>query len=153
MSALHVAWRNAGPPEITPVLSQGQAGPAAGPTVLAVRASPGGRLCLEAALNPEALTAAVSALGGVAHWLRLADASLRILPAQTGPLVLARGDSYVALIRGAAEPDPAQTMAAARFIHLRDYFNADKLAAALLLELEDGNAGAPGLGVLVVECR
>jgi hypothetical protein len=149
MSALHVAWRSAGPPENKPVLSEGQTGPLAGPGTLAVCASPGMPLCLEVALDPFALTLAASAPAGVAHWLRLADASLKPLPARPNPLALARGDSYVALISGAGELDPEQRMAAARFVHLRDYFNADKLASALLMELHTEN----GLGVLVVECR
>ena len=151
MPALHVAWRSAGPQESSPVLSQGQAGPLAGPAALAVSAAPGGPVCLEAALDPAALTAAATVSGSVSHWLRLADASLRPLPDQSGMLALARGDSYVALVSSAPELDPAMRMAAAHFIHLRDYFNADKLASALLGELAAENG--PGLGVLVVECR
>ena len=149
MSALHVAWRSAGPQENSPVLSQGTAGPLVSPAALVVSAAPGGPVCLQAALDPAALTAAATVSGGVSHWLRLADASLRPVPDQSGLMVLARGDSYVALVSSAPEPDPAQRMAAARFIHLRDYFNADKLASALLEELAAEN----GLGVLVVECR
>ena len=149
MSALHVAWRSAGPQENSPVLSQGKEGPLAGPAALVVTASAGGPVCLEAALDPAALTAAASISAGVSHWLRMADASLRPLPARSGLLALTRGDSYVALVTGEAQPDPAQQMAAARFIHLRDYFNAEKMAEALLLELE----AETGLGVLVVECR
>ena len=151
MPALHVAWRSAGPQENSPVLSQGRAGPLAGLAALSVGAAPGGPICLEAALDPAGLTIAASVHGGVSHWLRLADASLRPLPARSGLLVLARGDSYVALVRSAPEADPAQRMAAARFVHLRDYFNADKLANALLRELHAEHG--LGLGVLVVECR
>src|SRR5678809_239809 len=121
MSALHVAWRSAGPPEIAPVLSQGNAGRIADRAELVISAVPGGPACLEAALDPAALTAAASISAGVSHWLRMADASLRPLPARSGLLALTRGDSYVALVTGEAQPDPAQQMAAARFIHLRDY--------------------------------
>jgi hypothetical protein len=153
MPALHVAWRSAGPTGNSPVLSQGQPGLLVSRATLAATASANGPLCLEAALDPLALTVSASASAGVSHWLRLADASLRPLPAESGPLVLARGDSYVALVSRAPEPDTALNMAAARFIHLRDYFNADKLASALLLELQDGQPTGPGLGVLVVECR
>ena len=149
MPDLQVAWRSAGPQENRPALSQGMEGPPAGPAALKVDAAPGGPVCLEAALDPAALTVEASTSGGVAHWLRLADASLRPLTAQSALLVLERGDSYVALVTGDASLDPSVRMAAARFIHLRDYFNADKLAVALLLELENGR----GLGVLVVECR
>jgi hypothetical protein len=151
MSALHVAWRSAGPQQSSPMLSQGSEGRLTGPTALAVRAAPGGPVCLEAALDPAGLTVAASIAAQASHWLRLADASLRPLTAQSGLLTLARGDSYVALVTSGAELDPAQRMAAARFIHLRDYFNAEKLASALLDELAAENGR--GLGVLVVECR
>jgi hypothetical protein len=148
MIGLQAAWRSAGLTENCPVLSQGQAGPLPGPTLLAVSVSPGGPQCLEITLDPITLTAAANAGEGVAHWLRLADASLKPLAARPALLKLARGDSYVAVISGAGELDLGQRMAAARFIHLRDYFNAEKMAAALLAELAE-----PRLGVLVVECR
>jgi hypothetical protein len=150
---LHAAWHSAGPEETTPVLSQGQAGRLAAAAIMTVTAEPGAPVCLELALDPAALTVIANASTQAAHWLRLADASLKPLPTQPGLLVLARGDSYIALIGGETAPDPSMRMAAARFIHLRDYFNADKLAEALLLELQGGKVNPPRLGVLVVECR
>jgi hypothetical protein len=87
----------------------------------------------------------------------LADATLKSLEPAPAPIQLAPGDAYVAVITGWAPLTPAARLAAARFIHLRDYFNADKLAAELLKHLLE-DAGAldqplPALGALVIECR
>ena len=155
MSPLHAAWRAAGPKQATPVLAGPgwQVGALAGPTRVVVSARPGGPEALTADLAPATVTIEPTAGDSARHWLRLADGTVRPLAKAPGPLALEPGDSYVAVVTGVA-PDPALSIAAARFIHLRDYFNADKLAGALLAELagQEGEA-ASGMGVLVVECR
>jgi hypothetical protein len=106
----------------------------------------------EARLSP-------AAEAGALHYFRLADATVRPLPPTPPVLACQPGDAYIAVTPAAAQlaaGEPGGASAAiARFLHLRDYFNADKLAAALLAHLVElgGDAGATGAGVLVVEAR
>lgn len=121
-------------------------------------------------LDPEALTLHFVAQPGVLHYFRLADATLIPLPPAHPPalhnplsrqahwhgptLTLAAGDAYIALSPGAARL--ADSPAVARFLHLRDYFNAEKLAEALLahlFELAGDDPPAEAVTVLVVEAR
>lgn len=95
----------------------------------------------------------------ILHYFRLADATVKLLPPAPPPLIFQPGDAYVAITPGAARmagDQPGGAGAAiARFIHLRDYFNAGRLAEALLAHLLELNASAnpSGAGVLVVEAR
>lgn len=126
-------------------------------------------LILRVVLDPFRLTLTHAAQPGVLHYLRLADATLIPLPpahppsrhalmaerpqSQGGPLELARGDAYIAVSPGMARR--VDSPALARFLHLRDYFNADKLAAAIL-NLADAAAPEPlpeAVTVLVIEAR
>lgn len=92
-----------------------------------------------------------------AHFLRLADATLRPLEPEPGPINLAPGDAYVALMPGQPPLASQAGLATARFIHLRDYFNADKLAVDLLNYLLADDyleyQSQTSLGALVIECR
>lgn len=112
------------------------------------------------------------AAAGVAHYLRLADATLiplppehegirhRLIPWQLarlqpgGPgtplrLPLEAGDAYIAVAGS-----PIDSPAIARFIHLRDYFNADRLAEALSGELRVLTLNpAADTTLLVIESR
>jgi hypothetical protein len=125
---------------------------------------------LRLSLDPASLTLHAAAQPGVLHYFRLADATLVPLPPEHPPalhrlirwqahwhgptLHLAAGDAYIALSPGAARV--ADSPAIARFLHLRDYFNADKLAEALLahlLELAGANPLPEDVTVLVVEAR
>jgi hypothetical protein len=88
------------------------------------------------------------------HYFRLADGTVRPLPAQPAPLHCAAGDAYVALSPG-VQP-VADGHAIAHFIHVRDDFNADKLAQALLdhvMEVAGADAFGEDVTVLVVETR
>jgi hypothetical protein len=116
--------------------------------------APGDTPLLRLALDPEAATLTAQAIEGVWHYWRYADATLKHLPPAPPPLALAPGDAYVAVSPGVARV--ADRPAVARFLHERDYFNAARLAQALLACLA-GLAGAAGfpepVTVLVVEAR
>jgi len=103
------------------------------------------------------VTSATSTTEGIIHFLRLADAALKQLGPDPGQVLLAPGDAYVAVISGGKSLTSETKLATARFIHLRDEFNADKLAADLLKHLlADDNPVSqpnPSLGALVIECR
>ena len=103
------------------------------------------------------ITSVTSATEGIIHFLRLADAALKQLGPDPGQVLLAPGDAYVAVISGGKSLTSETKLATARFIHLRDEFNADKLAADLLKHLlADDNPVSqpnPSLGALVIECR
>ncbi len=112
------------------------------------------RACLSVYLNPPNQTLACAAIPGVAHYFRLADGTVKPLSSDPEPMVLAAGDSYVALNPVALTL--ADSAAIARFVHLRDYFNVDKLASALIAHLVElaGVAEPPdNLTILVVEAR
>jgi hypothetical protein len=115
-----------------------------------------------------ALTLAYSACPGVLHYFRLADATLIPLPPEhkparhtlapgnrhESPLRFSAGDAYIAVSPGAGRI--ADSPAVARFLHLRDYFNAEKLAEALLahlVELAGTEAIPEDVTALVVEAR
>ena len=105
---------------------------------------------------------------GFLQYFRLADGTLIPLPPEHdsarhklvpdkvpgGLLKFAAGDAYVAVSPGACRV--TDSPAIARFLHLRDYFNAEKLAGALLAHIVEV-AGADQLPedvtVLVVEAR
>jgi len=104
-------------------------------------------------IDPAAATITASAASGGLHYFRLADATLRPLPAETA-LTLARGDAYIAVSSGARRL--ADSPAIARYLHLHDGFNAERLAEGLLrfLAQESGQAEFPeDVTVLVVEAR
>jgi hypothetical protein len=110
--------------------------------------------CLAVCLNPTDLTLACAALPETPHYFRLADATVKPLPPNPEPFALAAGDAYIALTPSALQL--ADSPAMARFIHLRDYFNAQKLASALLnhlTELAPGESVVEDVTVLVIEVR
>jgi|GEM_PF-1829590 len=110
--------------------------------------------CLTVYLNPTDLTLTCAAIPETPHYFRLADATVKPLPPNPEPFTLAAGDAYIALTPGALRL--ADSPAIARFIHLRDYFNAEKLAAALLnhlSELAPGKSWVEDVTVLVIEAR
>lgn len=113
---------------------------------------------------------------GVFHYLRQSDATLIPLPpehaenghklvawklaelgvvaGQAARLNLRRGDAYVAVTPGAARLTDGTAIA--RFVHLRDYFNAERLAQALADEICAGRLPADipaAFTVLVIEAR
>lgn len=132
------------------------AGPAASPSATLI-------------LDETEMTLSFHVQPGLLHYFRLADATLvplppayppaqhAVLPWQArwhGPtLHLLAGDCYVLLSPGAlAIADSPQV---ARFVHLRDYFNAEKLAQTLLAHLVETAPAPPAqpVTVLVVEAR
>ncbi|MCS6909615.1 MAG: hypothetical protein NZM11_03480 [Anaerolineales bacterium] len=147
-----------------PGRSQPPAAPSVSPTLITLGEA------LQLRLDPEGLTLHFVAQPGVLHYFRLTDATLVPLPPAHSPafhrplprhahwhgptLTLSAGDAYIALSPGAARIADSPTVA--RFLHLRDSFNAEKLAEALLahlLELAGGNPLAEAFTVLVVEAR
>jgi len=109
-------------------------------------------MLLRLAVDPAA-TLTASAAGGSLHYFRLADATLRPLPADAA-LTFARGDAYIAVSPGARRL--ADSPAIARYLHVHDGFNAERLAEGLLrfLAQESGQADFPeDVTVLVVEAR
>lgn len=119
-------------------------------------------------LNEAELSLNYRALPGVLHYFRLADATLIPLPPEHAPtrhhllddktpagrLRFSAGDAYIALSPGATHGVDSPTVA--RFLHLRDYFNAEKLAEALLAHVVEraGPGGLPeDVTVMVVEAR
>lgn len=104
-------------------------------------------------IDPAGANLSASAADGSLHYFRLADATLRPLPPEVS-LSLARGDAYVAVSRGARRL--ADSPAIARYLHLHDGFNAERLADGLLRHLaqESGLAEFPeDVTVIVVEAR
>jgi hypothetical protein len=132
-----------------------QAGPMLSPAeiILFYGAEPPIRL-VQLAIIPMPARLTASVLDGSQHYYRLADATLRPLPAEARALTFARGDAYIAVSPGARLL--ADSPAIARFLHLRDDFNAERLAEALLdfLGQTSGQAEFPeAVTVLVVEAR
>jgi len=108
---------------------------------------------LRLTLDPAAVTITAAASGGCLHYFRLADATLRPLP-PAAALTLGRGDAYIAVSPGALRL--ADSPAMARYLHLHDSFNAERLAEGLLLFLaqESGLVEFPeAVTVIVVEAR
>jgi hypothetical protein len=120
-------------------------------TTVSVRA--GAETLVAVDIEADPLCLVPLAAPGVVHFLRLADATLiplppehegirhrlvawqlaRVQPGGLGTplrLPLDAGDAYIA-VAGSSLDSPA----IARFIHLRDYFNAERLADALSHEL------------------
>ena len=130
----------------------GQTGPLAAPADITLWG--GAPLALlRLTLDPAAASLSAVAAGGCLHYFRLADATLRPLPPQAA-LALARGDAYIALSPGALRL--ADSPAIARYLHLYDGFNAERLAEGLLRHLaqESGQAEFPeDVTVIVVEAR
>lgn len=127
-------------------------------------------IALRVVVDPFRMSLQSTATPGVLQYYRRADATLVPLPPEHAPaghrlitervtagdetLVLAPGDAYIAVSPGVA--GVADSPAIARFLHLRDYFNADKLVEALLAHLSElaGPDGLPeDVTVLVVEAR
>ncbi len=134
-------------------------------SALGAAASPGGVLhslgpacALVCFVDPAPLRLTAAAQPPVRHYFRLADATVKPLAPTPTPFHCLAGDCYVAvMLRAAGLADGAPgganeaSTAIARFIHLRDYFNADKLARTLLGHLAD--LGATSAGVMVIEAR
>jgi hypothetical protein len=129
-------------------------GPLSVPAEISLYGTVAPQACLlRLALDPTAATLAASAAGGSLHYFRLAGATLRPLPAEA-VLSFARGDAYIAVSPGALRL--TDSPAIARYLHLRDGFNAERLAEGLLrfLAQESGQAEFPeDVTVLVVEAR
>ncbi|MBL8093093.1 MAG: hypothetical protein JNL73_02910 [Anaerolineales bacterium] len=126
-------------------------------------------------LDEATATIQPQAARGVFHYLRQSDATLIPLPPEHPEdghklvawkldelgvrpghpfrLNLRRGDAYVAVTPGAARLTDGTAIA--RFVHLRDYFNAERLAQALVDDVCGGRAGQipAAFTVLVVEAR
>lgn len=132
----------------------GEAGPVTAPVEVTLSGgSPPGAGLVRLAIDPVAATLAASTTGGSWHYFRLADATLRPLPADAA-LTFARGDAYIAVSPGARLL--ANSPAIARFLHLRDGFNAERLAGGLLSFLAQGSGRVEfpeDVTVLVVEAR
>jgi hypothetical protein len=134
-------------------LPAGASGALREPVTLSVTRRAERGAALTVAVDPGALSVEAGMAGGGLHYFRLADATLRPLPPAPPALRLARGDAYVAVLPGAV--GAADGSAIARFLHLRDYFNAEKLARAVLGHmLEVGGAAAEvAVVIVVVEAR
>jgi hypothetical protein len=131
----------------------GQSGPVDGPAFMTLSQGMPRRDLVCVAIEPASAHLSVMAAGGSLHYSRLADATLRPLPA-VAAWSLARGDAYIALTPGALRL--ADSPAIARFLHLHDNFNAQRLAESVLafLAQESGRTGFPeDVTVLVVEAR
>jgi hypothetical protein len=119
-----------------------------------ILATPAGVQYLTLDIQPATQTLTAQAGPGVWHYYRWAEATLRPQPPAPPPFTLARGDAYLALSPAAQTITDSATIA--RFVHLRDYFNAAKLATTLWEHLGDQVAPAPlpmGLDLLVIEAR
>jgi hypothetical protein len=103
--------------------------------------------------DPAAAALTARAAPRVLHYYRLADATLKpLLPAP--PVIrLAPGDAYLALSPGVRAL--ADSPAIARFLHLRDYFNAQRLAQATLHHLlaDRAQPTPEDITIVVIEAR
>lgn len=152
--------------EVQPPAAPGAAPPPwvlTGPARLSLAPHPDAPTVLSVELDPDTLTLAAAALDPAAlHYFRLADGTVKPLPPAPPPFTCQAGDAYIAVTPAtarlaAAEPGGAGA-AVARFLHLRDYFNAQRLAQALLDHLYELTPGGPaqerdGVGVVVIEAR
>jgi len=127
------------------------------PRIILRALSPEAFLCV--ALNASALILTCAAAEEVLHYFRFADATLKPLSDQPGPLAFAPGDAYIALSPGARRVvDSADDVrhVVARFLHMRDDFNAEKLADALLdhlMEMAGVDELPEDITALVIEAR
>jgi len=103
-------------------------------------------------LDPRLAAITARANPAILHYHRLADANLKPLPPAPPALTLQRGDAYIALSPGARAL--AGSPKIARFLHLRDYFNAQRLAEALLAHLLAPHTAPPhDITIIVLEAR
>jgi len=122
------------------------------PRIILRALSPEAFLCV--ALNASALILTCATAEEVLHYFRFADATLKPLSDQPGPLAFAPGDAYIALSPGARRIADGPTVA--RFLHMRDDFNAEKLADALLdhlMEMAGVDELLEDITALVIEAR
>jgi hypothetical protein len=122
------------------------------PPIILRALHPEAYLC--AVLDPSTLTLTCAASEGVLHYFRLADATLKPLSDQPGPLAFAPGDAYIALSPGARRVADGPTVAP--FLHMRDDFNAERLADALLdhlMEMAGVDELPEDITALVIEAR
>ncbi len=122
------------------------------PRIILRALSPEAFLCV--ALNASALILTCAAAEEVLHYFRLADATLKPLSDQPGPLAFSPGDTYIALSPGARRL--TDSPAVAGFLHMRDDFNAEKLADALLdhlMEMAGVDELPEDITALVIEAR
>jgi hypothetical protein len=133
------------------------------PARLSLAPDPGTPAVLTVELVPATLTLAAAALDpDTLHYFRLADGSVKPLPPAPLPITCQAGDAYIAITPATARLAAAELggpgPAVARFLHLRDDFNAERLAQALLDHLRDLAPGAAaqalgGVAVMVIEAR
>jgi hypothetical protein len=122
------------------------------PRIILRALSPEAFLCV--ALNASALILTCAAAEEVLHYFRFADATLKPLSDQPGPLAFSPGDTYIALTPGVRRIADGPTVA--RFLHMRDDFNAEKLADALLdhlMEMAGVDELPEDITALVIEAR
>lgn len=122
------------------------------PRIILRALSPEAFLCV--ALNASALILTCAAAEEVLHYFRLADATLKPLSDHPGPLAFSPGDAYIALTPGVRRI--ADGLTVARFLHMRDDFNAEKLADALLdhlMEMAGVDELPEDITALVIEAR
>ena len=132
--------------------AEGRSGPVDQPRLVTLWSGAPRHSLLRLSLEPAGGSLNAIASSGSLHYFRWADATLRPLPAEA-TVSLARGDAYVALT---SEAQRVGSPAIARFVHLRDYFNAERLAAGILdfLASESGQtAFKEDVAALVVEAR
>ena len=122
------------------------------PRIILRALSPEAFLCV--ALNASALILTCATAEEVLHYFRFADATLKPLSDQPGPLAFSPGDAYIALTPGVRRIADGPTVA--RFLHMRDDFNAEKLADALLdhlMEMAGVDELREDITALVIEAR
>jgi hypothetical protein len=131
----------------------GEAAPVEGPAAIVLWNGQPAQELVRLQIEPATAELNVRASPEGLHYFRLADATVKPLPEQA-VLTLARGDAYIALTPEARRLSGSVSIA--RFLHLRDYFNAERLAESVLDFIAEG--AAPGersetLGVIVIEAR
>jgi len=149
--ALKTRPGRAAPHEVVTGSPADQTSPLAAPAAITLWGS-GSSPLLRLTVDPAAASLSAAA-DGCRHYFRLADATLRPLPVEAA-LSLARGDAYIAVSPGALRL--ADSPAIARYLHVHDGFNAERLAEGVLrfLAQESGQAEFPeDVTVIVVEAR
>lgn len=104
-------------------------------------------------LEPTASRLTVQAVPELWHYFRLADGTVKPLADMQEQFNCQAGDAYIAVSPSAAQHTTRPALA--RFIHLRDYFTADKLATMVLEHIAENTEPTPAeaVAVLVVEAR